>query len=129
MSAYDYDFALSFAGEDRQQAESLASALVVRNVRVFYDKFSVEKLWGKNLLEFLCEVYSKQARYCIPLISKHYVSKPWPQHERRSAQDRALRQDEEYILPIRLDDAPIPGLPESVGSSGLQTIPLMKSPR
>jgi hypothetical protein len=34
---FDYDLALSFAGEDRPVAERLAALLVQDNVRVFYD--------------------------------------------------------------------------------------------
>lgn len=115
MSAYKYDIALSFAGEDRPQAEALAMALVSRGIRPFYDEFEKHNLWGKDLIEFLHEVYSKQARYCIILISKHYVAKGWPTHERKSAQERAFIQVGEYILPIRLDNTPVPGLPETIG--------------
>ncbi|MBI2859674.1 MAG: TIR domain-containing protein [Chloroflexi bacterium] len=115
MPAYKYDVALSFAGEDRPQAEALAMALLSRGIRPFYDEFEKHNLWGKDLIEFLHEVYSKQARYCIILISKHYVAKGWPTHERKSAQERAFVQGGEYILPIRLDDTPVPGLPETIG--------------
>ena len=48
--------------------------------------------------------------YISIFISKHYVAKPWPKLERKAAQARAFRQDEEYILPIRLDDTEIPGI-------------------
>lgn len=115
MSVYKYDVALSFAGEDRSQAETLVMALVSKGIRVFYDEFEKHNLWGKDLIEYLHEVYSKQARYCIILISKHYVIKGWPTHERRSAQERAFHQESEYILPIRLDDTLVPGLLETVG--------------
>lgn len=115
MSPYEYDIALSFAGEDRSHAEALAMALVSRKIRVFYDKFEEHTLWGKNLIEYLHEVYSKRARYCIILISKNYVKKEWTRHERRSALERALHQEREYLLPIRLDDTSLPGLPETLG--------------
>jgi hypothetical protein len=53
-------------------------------------------------------------RFCIILVSKHYASKAWPNHERRAALDRAIREfDRDYILPIRLDDTYLPGLSES----------------
>jgi hypothetical protein len=46
------------------------------------------------------------------LISKAYVEKAWTVHERRSAQERVLAErDNEYLLPVRIDGSPVPGLP------------------
>ena len=40
----------------------------------------------------------------------------WTTHERQSAQARALEQrGGEYILPIRVDDADLPGMPPTIG--------------
>jgi hypothetical protein len=48
-------------------------------------------------------------------VSAHYVRKAWPQLERQHAQSRALIEKREYILPIRLDNSEVPGLPSTVG--------------
>jgi hypothetical protein len=112
---YQYDVALSFAGEDRSYAERLANYLSVQGVRVFYDDFEKASLWGKNLYEHLYEIYSNKSRYCIMLISEAYVNKMWTVHERRSAQERALQsREQEYILPVRLDKVALPGMPSTV---------------
>ena len=52
-----YKVALSFAGEDRDYVEKVASQLVAEGVTVFYDKFEEATLWGKNLFTHLvcCE--------------------------------------------------------------------------
>jgi serine/threonine protein kinase len=111
---WTYDVAISFAGEDRSLARSLTSALREKNARVFYDEDQAADIWGKNLADYLPEVYRRDARFCIILVSKHYASKAWPNHERRAALDRAIREfDRDYILPIRLDDTNLPGLSES----------------
>jgi len=47
-------------------------------------------------------------------ISRHYVSKAWPTHERQHAQARALIAKEEYILPARFDDTEVPGMTTTV---------------
>jgi hypothetical protein len=48
-------------------------------------------------------------------VSADYASKMWTVHERRSAQERVLKdRDVEYLLPIRVDDTRLPGLPETV---------------
>jgi len=110
MVQADYDIAISFAGEDRPQAEELASALQRLAVRVFYDAYEKAELWGKDLNAHLAELYQNRARFCIMLISKHYASKLWTAQERKAMQAAALRHDSEYILPVRLDDTEIPGL-------------------
>lgn len=113
-SEFDYDIAISFANEDRDKAEQIATALRLRGIRVFYDKFEQVNLWGKDLYEYLTEVYSSRARFCIPLISSNYAQKDWTRLERKSAQVRALKMRGEYILPVRLDDTPIPGIPDTI---------------
>ncbi len=42
--------------------------------------------------------------------SQHYVAKAWTKHELKAAQARALNENQEYILPIRLDSTEIPGI-------------------
>lgn len=112
---YDYDIALSFAGEDRNQADALAEALRHRRVKVFYDQFEKTALWGKNLYTYLSDLYQNKARYCVMLLSRHYATKLWTNHERQAAQARAFQENEEYILPIRLDDTEIPGILPTIG--------------
>lgn len=43
----EYDVALSFAGEDREYVEQVATLLLNAGIRVFYDKFETVKLWGE----------------------------------------------------------------------------------
>lgn len=113
---FDYDIAMSFAGEDRQQAKQIATALKEAGVRVFYDQYEQANLLGKDLYVHLYEIYSKRSRYCVLLSSARYLEKMWAIHERRAAQERALQErGAEYILPIRLDDSEIPGIPSTIG--------------
>jgi hypothetical protein len=110
LKNYDYDIALSFAGENRDYVEEVARTLKVYGVRVFYDKFEEHTLWGKNLIDYLQEIYKNKAKYTVMFISEHYAKKAWTTHERQSMQERAFRESEEYILPARFDDTEIPGL-------------------
>ena len=48
-------------------------------------------------------------------ISEHYKNKLWTTHERKSMQERAFKESEEYILPVRFDNTEIPGLYETIG--------------
>ena len=108
-----YDVALSFAGEDREYVEQVAAALKDR-LRVFYDKYETVELWGKDLGERLDYVYREASRYCVLFASVNYEHKVWTNHERRSAQVRAIESNEDYVLPVRLDDTEIPGLRPTV---------------
>src|SRR6267142_6778518 len=112
---FQYDVALSFAGEDRAVAEALAQVLVDARVRVFYDKYEEATLWGKDLYQHFQTVYRDTARYCVVLISTAYARKLWTRHELRQAQERAFRERQEYILPLRLDDTELPGMNSTVG--------------
>ncbi len=107
---YDYDVAFSYAGEDRIYVEILANILKSRCVKVFYDRYEKPFLWGKDLYNHLSDLYQNKARYCVIFVSNHYAEKLWTKHELKAAQARALNENEEYILPIRLDASEIPGI-------------------
>jgi TIR domain-containing protein len=120
-STFDYDVALSFAGEDRAFVEEAAKQLRAANVRVFYDLYEKAHLWGKNLADHLGEVYGKRSQFVVLFVSKHYPLKSWPEHERQSAQARAIRERRVVLLPARFDDTEIPGLPSTTGYIDLRT--------
>lgn len=106
----EFDIALSFAGEDRGYVDQVANLLRDSGVKVFYDLFEEANLWGKNLYDYLSDIYMNKALYTIMFISKHYAKKLWPTHERQAMQARAFQEHQEYILPARFDDTPIPGV-------------------
>ena len=115
MEERQYDVALSFAGEDRHHAKQLAKLLKAGGYSVFYDEFERARLWGKDLYIHLSSVYKDQARYCVIFLSKHYAQKLWVKHELQNAQARAFQENQEYILPIRIDNTEIPGISPTVG--------------
>ncbi len=115
-----YDVALSFAGEDREYVEQVATGLRDAGVSVFYDLFERAELWGKNLVDHLAEIYQRRSHYVVMFISRRYVQKAWTTHERQHAQARALLAKEEYILPARFDDTEVPGMTATVGHVDLR---------
>jgi len=112
---YEFHIALSFAGEDRNLAKQVADYLSFFGLRVFYDDWEKHKLVGEDLYTYLADIYQKKSKYCAIFISKHYVKKAWPKHERKFAQARAFREKTAYILPIKVDDSECPGIPPIVG--------------
>ncbi|MDF5708045.1 MAG: TIR domain-containing protein [Nostoc sp. S4] len=117
-----YDVALSFASENREYVRAVAVALQNSGIKVFYDEFQQVTLWGKNLYVHLDEIYRNEAHFCVIFISEHYLKKTWTNHERESAQARAFKTKEEYILPARFDKTEIPGLLSTVSYIDLQNI-------
>ncbi|WP_203718962.1 toll/interleukin-1 receptor domain-containing protein [Asanoa siamensis] len=117
-----YDVALSFAGENRLYVDAVAAHLRNASVRVFYDDYEKTALWGKDLYSHLDYVYRKASRYCVLFISKAYAQKVWTNHERRSAQARALEENGEYVLPARFDDTEVEGLRPTIGYLDLKDI-------
>lgn len=116
-----FDVAVSFAGTERQIAEEIATRVREAGFRVFYDNFYPEQLWGEDLVAFFDKVYRKNFRFCVTLISKEYAERIWTTHERRSATARALTEKgNSYILPVRIDDTDIDGLPPTVGHVSLR---------
>lgn len=110
-----YDVAISFAGEDRPVAADVAEGLASRGLNVFYDEYAESDLWGKDLYDHLTKVYRDESKFCLMLVSSSYAAKQWTNHERRAAQSRALFENREYILPLRLDEAQIDGMLDTTG--------------
>ena len=119
-NGFDYDIALSFAGEDRRYVEEVAHHLRSRNITVFYDAFEETNLWGKNLYDYLMDIYQNKARYTVMFISEFYNKKLWTNHERVSMQARAFQENREYILPARFDNTEIPGILKTIGYISLK---------
>jgi hypothetical protein len=78
---FDFDVAISFAGEDREYVKEIAVLLKQRGIPTFYDEDHLAEMWGEDLVEYLDDVYRKRSRYAVVFLSRHYVSKAWPSHE------------------------------------------------
>jgi hypothetical protein len=105
-----FDVAFSFAGEQRPHARSLYDKLTSKNLKVFYDEGQLANIWGKDLYQYLSDIYQNKARYSVIFLSQEYANKLWTKHELKALQARAFKESEEYILPIRFDDTELPGL-------------------
>ena len=72
------------------------------------------RLWGQNGADAFHRAFERQADFMVMFVSRACVERPWPRHERRSALSRMVREQGEYILPVRFDDTPVDGLPQDV---------------
>lgn len=101
-----YDFALSFAGENRDLAEKINELLLEAQVAVFYDKNEQHRILAENVEDYLAPIYSSEAEYIIPLLSNSYPKKIWTKFE---SENFKKRFGENSIIPIWYSDA-TPGL-------------------
>jgi hypothetical protein len=99
-----YDFALSFAGENRDLAEALSQELGNREISVFYDKNEQHRILANDVEEYLAPIYRSESKFVIPLLSKDYPKKIWTKFESEQFKQRF---GEGSIIPIwYTDNAP-----------------------
>lgn len=101
-----YDFALSFAGENRDLAEALSEALANREVSVFYDRHEQHRILANDVEEYLAPIYRSESRFVVALLSKDYPRKIWTKFESDNFKHRF---GENSVIPIWYQDNP-PGM-------------------
>lgn len=108
---FDFDFAISFAGENRDLARSIANQLEAFDCSVFFDEFFEANYLGKAWHKEFASVFGAKSRFVICLLDEHYVEKIWPTFERESFLPRV---GEESVFPIFLDDTVVLGIPKDI---------------
>jgi hypothetical protein len=101
--AEEYDFALSFAGEDRPFAERLFDVLADAGHSVFYDMSEQHRILARDLEEFLGPIYSSNATYVVAILGPEYGQKRWTRFESEQFKNRF---GEGHVIPIWSKDAP-----------------------
>lgn len=121
---YEYDVAVSFAGEDRALVSLLVEALERSGVEVFFDFNETARLWGKDLEIELAQIYSQEARVMVVCLSRNYPIKDWTRFELEIGRRAAQKRTGDYLLPLRLgtDLPPVVGLRETIGYQTLYSV-------
>jgi len=110
-TVFDWDFAISFAGENRDLAKTIADLLAVLDCTVFYDQYYEANYLGTAWSQQFKEIFGTKSRYVICLLDKHHADKIWPTFERDCFKPRVA---EGAVIPIYLDDTPFVGIPEDI---------------
>ncbi len=108
---YEYDFAISFAGENRELARCLARNLEILDARVFFDEYFETNFLGRTWSNEFKRIFANDSRLVICLLDKYPKEKLWPTFERECFQPRVQEGD---VIPIYLDDTIFPGIPADV---------------
>ncbi|MHA7816424.1 MAG: TIR domain-containing protein [Pseudohaliea sp.] len=108
---YDWDFAISFAGENRVLAELIADLLEVLDCTVFYDRFYEANYLGKAWSDQFREIFGHRARYVVCLLDAHHEKKIWPTFEREIFSQRV---EDGAVIPVFLDETRFAGVPRDI---------------
>ncbi|MGX1300167.1 hypothetical protein RKD35_001655 [Streptomyces albogriseolus] len=93
----NYDFALSFAGEDRSFADALRDALEDLGHTVFYDMAEQHRFLGQDVETYMGPIYASGSRFVIAVLGEMYGKKRWTLFEVSQYKDR-FRDGE--VIPI-----------------------------
>lgn len=113
-----YDFALSFAGEDREAAELLFRKLADYETEVFYDANEQHRILATDVEEYLRPIYQSEARFVVVLLGRAYPKKIWTQFESDNFKERL---GDDAVVPVWFSDAP-PTMFDKTKKIGGQTI-------
>ena len=83
-----YDFALSFAGADRDVAETLFEQLSASEVEVFYDKNEEHRILATDIEEYLRPIYQSEAQYVVAIMGPEYPGRIWTRFESEAFKQR-----------------------------------------
>lgn len=92
-----YDFALSFAGSDRDLAESLFEALSELEHGVFYDRNEQARILAENVEEYLAPIYKSEASFIVAILGPEYPARIWTKFE---SEQFKRRFGEKAVIPV-----------------------------
>jgi hypothetical protein len=108
---FEYDIAVSFAGENRDLARCIAKNLETLDARVFYDENFESNFLGRAWSTEFQRIFSKESRLVVCLLDKNHLNKIWPTFERECFQPRVADAE---VIPIFLDETVFPGIPKDI---------------
>jgi tetratricopeptide (TPR) repeat protein len=103
----EYHVYVSYRSSDRAWAMSLVARLEGVGLRVFFDQKELEV--GQSLAAQLQSALTR-SRAAVVLVSKGWIESPWCQQESEVLLDRALKDPKFELVPLLLDDSPMPTL-------------------
>lgn len=112
---FQFDVAVSYAGEEEGIAGDLHRLLVENGLAVFFARAERSRLVGKRLASEFSHAFGPGTRFVVAIVSRHYPEKRWTRYEFEVARHEGARRPSEFILPVRLDDVELEGLDPDVG--------------
>ena len=110
----------SFAGEQRDLVSAIAEAVEkeLGSPNVFFDEWFEHYIAGQDADLKLQEIYGERCELVVICVSERYGGKPWTQAEHEAIRARMMKardtkdeRDKLRILPIRVGDGEVKGIP------------------
>jgi hypothetical protein len=109
--SFDWDFAISFAGDNRELARAIANQLGLLDCTVFFDEHFESNYLGTAWGPQFREIFGVTSRYVVCLLDEHHATKIWPTFERECFIPRVA---DSAVIPIYLDDTPFVGISKDI---------------
>jgi len=110
---FEWDIAISFAGENRDFAEFISQQLGELDISVFYDRHYEDNYLGGLWSQQFFEKFANKSRLVVAVLDKYHKEKVWPTFERDCF---TARVPEGEVIPIFLDKTIFPGIPKDLVS-------------
>lgn len=110
---FEWDIAISFAGENRTLADFVDQQLRDLDISVFYDRNYEDNYLGGLWSQQFSDIFVAKSRLVVAILDKYHREKVWPTFERDCF---AVRVQQGEVIPIMLDDTVFPGIPKDLVS-------------
>jgi hypothetical protein len=101
-----YDFALSFAGSDRDVAAAVYAALQDMEFEVFYDRNEQHRILAEDIEDYLRPIYQSDAEFVVALLGPDFPKRIWTKFE---SDQFKLRFKSGAVIPVWFANTP-PGM-------------------
>ena len=108
---YEFDIAISFAGENRELARAITEQLEMLDTHVFFDENFDANYLGRAWRTEFDRIFSHDSRLVVCLLDSHHNEKMWTTFERECFRPRVA---DASVIPIMLDDTKFVGIPDDI---------------
>ena len=110
-NSFEYDFAISFAGNNRDLARLISNNLEILDARVFFDENYEANYLGKAWSKEFKRIFSTDSRFVVCLLDVEHEKRIWPTFERECFTPRI---PDGSVIPVYLDDTTFVGIPKDI---------------
>ncbi|WP_353472304.1 TIR domain-containing protein [Salipiger sp. H15] len=114
---FEWDVAISFAGENRPLADFIGQQLRELDISVFYDRNYEDNYLGGVWSQQFNEIFVEKSRMIVAILDNHHKEKVWPTFERDCF---TVRVPAKEVIPVFLDKTIFPGIPTDLVSIHFQ---------
>jgi len=108
---YEYDIAISFAGENRELVRHLSEQFAILDTNVFFDELYESNFLGRAWSAEFKRIFAEESRLVVCILDRNHQEKIWPTFERECFQPRVA---EAAVVAVRLDDTEFVGIPKDL---------------